>query len=129
MNNCFLLIRDDLKKIVNFSDKCVNAGIVEDDIFATIYPNDIYKYLKNGLVSTIVIDSELYNLEIATKIKAYSETHNMQLVLITKNKAKRTIRMLMDRNIKYINPEISALDLRDIFNLAESYNIKKAVHM
>lgn len=128
-NSGVLLVQNDLKKIVSFAEKCINAGVNEEDIYATVYAEDITRFLKTKGISTIIIDSEQYNLDSATVIKNFSQESHLQLLLVTPNKMKKTLRMLMDKNIKYINSEINSIDLAKVLGYYEPFNLKKVVHM
>lgn len=126
---CILLVQDDLKKIVEFAQKCVEADVDESSIFATVNPEDIPRFLNTKNISTIIIDSDLYNLNSASVIKNYSLEQPIQVLLITSNMSKKTIRMIMDRNLKYINSGITSKDLGKILGTVEEFSFKKVVHM
>ncbi len=123
-----LLVREDLCKVVEFAQKCVEAGIDETDIFATIDSSDIIRFLNTKAISTVIIDSDLYNLNTASILKQYSQFQNIQILLITDSKAKKTIRMIMDKNLKYLNPGICPSDLAKIIVPFEVPVLKKVAH-
>lgn len=133
MNNCkkkrVLLVQDDLNKIVGFAQKCQEAGIDESSIFATVYPEDISRFLNTKDISTIIIDSELYNLSSASVIKNYSNEQDIQVLLVTNNISKKTIRMLMDKNLKYIHSSIKGSDLGKILGIFQEFCFKKVADL
>lgn len=126
---CILLVQDNLKKIVGFSQKCVEAGIDESSIFATVYPEDIARFLNTKNISTIIIDSELYNLNTASVIKSYSSEQDIRILLVTSMMSKKTIRMIMDKNLKYINQSISSNDLGKILSRFDEVSLKKVIDL
>ncbi len=127
--NGILIVQDDLQKIVNFSEKCLKAGIDESGIYATVYATDIYRLLSTKNISTIIIDSEFYNLSTAATLAKFSAEKGLQVLLVTSNRFKKTIRMIMDRNLRYINPNISYKDLGIILKPTINSAIQKVVHL
>lgn len=126
---CILLVQDDLKKIVGFAQKCVEAGIDESSILATVNPEDISRFLNTKNISVIIIDSDLYNLNSASIIKNYSLEQDLQVLLVTSQMTKKTIRMIMDKNLKYINANILSNDLGKILGTVKEFSLKKVMHL
>lgn len=124
-----LLVQNDLKKIVNFSEKCINAGVDENSIYATVYAEDIDKFVKSKEINTVIIDSELYNLNSASILRSYAQEKKLKVLLVTSAFTKKTIRMLMDKNLEYIHCEIDSKSLAEILGLNKRVYFKKAVHM
>ena len=106
-----LLIREDLCKVVDFAQKCVEAGVDETKIFATIDSSDLVRFLNTKSIHTVIIDSDLYNLHTASILKNGAQLQDIQVLLITDSKSKKTLRMMMDKNLKYVNPNITSADL------------------
>lgn len=132
MNNkkeCTLLVQNDLNKIVELAQKCVEAGIDETNVLATVYPEDISRFLNTKNISTIIIDADLYNLNSASVIKNYSLQKDIKVLLLTSKMSKKTIRMMMDKNLKYISEEITGKDLGIILKMSKEMDFKKVANM
>jgi len=124
-----LLVQSDLNKIVSMSEKCISAGIDDETIYATIYGEDIQKFLMSKGIGTVIIDSDMYNMETASILKAYSSLSDLDVILVTKTSMKKTIRMIMDENLKYINAEISSENLARVLGIYQPFWFKKVVHL
>ncbi len=123
-----LIVRDDLCKVVDFAQKSIEAGVDEAKVFATIEPCDIIRFLNTKSIAAVIIDSEMYNLNTASILKNYSQVQELQILLLTDSKSKRTIRMMMDKNLKYVNSNISSRDLNSIFLSLYAPSLKKVAH-
>lgn len=128
-NGCVLLVQTDLKKIVSFAQKCIEAGIDEKKIFATVYPGDIPRFLNAQGIGSIIIDSELYNHSSANTLRTCAQERDLNVLLVTSDRFKKTIRMMMDKNLRYISQSISSDDLAQIINYDCNWSYKKVVHM
>ncbi len=130
-NTCssILIVQSDLQRIVNFSQKCLEAGVDESSLYATVYVEDILGLLSTKNISTIIVDADFYNLETASILKYFSEEKNLRVLLVTSNQFRKTIRMIMDKNLKYINPNISACDLNLVLNPTLCPLASKVVHL
>lgn len=128
-NTGVLLVQSDLNRIVSMSEKCISAGIDDETIYATIYGEDIQKFLMSKGIGTVIIDSDMYNMTTASILRAYSEQSDLDVILVTKTSMRKTIRMIMDENLKYINAEISSEDLAKVLGIYQPYWFKKVVHL
>ncbi len=128
-NTGILLVQSDLNKIVSMSEKCISAGIDDETIYATVYGEDIQKFLMSKGIGTVIIDADMYNMETASILKAYSSFSDLDVILVTKTAMKKTIRMIMDENLKYINAEISSEDLARVLGIYQPFWFKKVVHL
>ncbi len=126
--SCILIVRDSLGKLVETAQKCIEAGVDENKIYATIDTADVSRLLGSKAISVVIIDSELYNLDTASILKNYSQEQNIQTLLFTDSKSKRTIRMIMDSNLKYLNTNISSGDLSSVFYSILQPELKKVAH-
>ena len=126
--NCILLVQKDLKDIVSLSQKCIEAGFDENKIYATVSCDDISRFLNTKSISTIIIDSDLYNLKTATNIVNHALSDNLKTILVKSESSQKTIRMIMDKNLKYISMNINAKDLMAILFADSDISAKKVVH-
>jgi len=124
-----LLVQSDLNKIVSMSEKCISAGIDDETIYATVYGEDIQKFLMGKGIGTVIIDADMYNMESASILKTYSSLSDLDVILVTKTSMRKTIRMIMDENLKYINAEISSEDLAKVLGIYQPFWFKKVVHL
>lgn len=126
--NCVLLVQKELKDIVHLSQKCIDAGVDENVIFATVSSDDITRFLNTKNIATIIIDAELYNLGTASIIQNHAINSNLNIIIIKSEFIKKTIRMMMDKNLKYISPNMSIQDLTKIIIPSDNER-KKVVHL
>lgn len=127
-NSGLLLVQSDLKKIVAMSEKCICAGVDDEVIYATVCGDDIQKFLMGKNIGTVIIDSEMYNMGTASILKAYSKVSDLKVILVTTSFARKTIRMIMDEDLKYINAEIKCTDLSRVLGIYEPFSFKKVMH-
>lgn len=127
--NCILLVQRDLKDIVSLSEKCIEAGVDENTIYATVSSDDISRFLNTKNISTILIDLELYDLGSASTIKNHALNANLQTLLIKSAFSKKTIRMMMDKNLKYISLNMKSEDLAKVLFTDDELDCKKVVHL
>ncbi len=127
--NCILIVEKDLKNIVSLSQKCIEAGVDENCIFATISTSDISRFLNTKNISTVIIDSELYNLKSASVIKNFALNENLETILVKSEFTKKTIRMMMDKNLKYISLNMKSNDLSRVLASDDKIVEKKVVHL
>lgn len=126
--NCVLLVQKELKDIVHLSQKCIDAGVDENVIFATVSGDDITRFLNTKNIATIIIDADLYNLGTASIIQNHAINSNLNIVIVKSEFIKKTIRMMMDKNLKYISPNMNIEDLAKII-IPDRIEHKKVVHL
>lgn len=126
--NCVLLVQKELKDIVHLSQKCIDAGVDENVIFATVSSEDITRFLSTKNIATIIIDADLYNLRTASIIQNHAINSNLNIILVKSEFVKKTIRMMMDKNLKYISPNMSISDLAKVI-IPRGNEHKKVVHL
>lgn len=127
--NCVLLVQKELKEIVHLSQKCIDAGVDENVIFATVSSDDITRFLSTKNISTIIIDAELYNLTTASTIQNHAINSNLNIIIIKSEFVRKTIRMMMDKNLRYISPNMNASDLAKVILPDTRHSHKKVVHL
>ena len=68
-----LLIQNDIKEITDITEKCIEAGICERNIFSVTEAESAERYLEIAGISYVIIDANLYNFVVSSTIDKFSE--------------------------------------------------------
>ena len=98
-----LLIQNDIRKLSELSEKCLEAGICEKNIFSVSEIDSAERYLEIAGISYVIIDADLYNYVIADTISKVSEYFPIQTVITNAKDEQKTLRMLNDKSLTFIN--------------------------
>lgn len=108
-----LLIQNDLKRLSELSEKCLEAGICDKNIFSVSETESAERYLEIAGISYVIIDADLYNFVIADTINKFSEYFPIQTVITNARPEQKTLRMLNDKSLTFLN---SYEELADILH-------------
>lgn len=86
-----LLIQDDIQALSELTQKCLEAGISERNIFSVTETESAQRYLEIAGISYVIIDADMYNYVIASTISEFSEYFPIQTV-ITNAKPNKNIK-------------------------------------
>lgn len=106
-----LLIQDDIKTLSELTEKCLEAGICEKNIFSVTESESAERYLEIAGISYVIIDADLYNFVIANTINKFSEYFPIEVIITNAKPEQKTLRMLTDKNLTFLN---ETDDLTDI---------------
>lgn len=98
-----LLIQDDLRTTSELSQKCLEAGICEKNIFSVSDAESAERYLEIAGISYVIIDADLYNFVVASTIERFSEYFPIQTVITNAEPEQITLRMLNDKSLTFLN--------------------------
>ena len=108
-----LLIQDKLQAISELTEKCLDAGICEKNIFSVADAESAERYLEIAGISYVICDADLYNYVIASIIEKFSEYFPIQTIITNAKPEQMTLRMMNDKSLTFIN---SANELDDILH-------------
>ena len=98
-----LLIQKDLNTTAELTKKCVEAGISEKNIFSVTEIESAERYLEIAGISYVIIDADMYNYVIASVIEKFSEYFPIQTVITNSKPEQRTLRMMNDRSLTFLD--------------------------
>lgn len=98
-----LIIQDDLNMTAEITEKCFEAGISERNIFSVTEADSAERYLEIAGISYVIIDADLYNYVVASVIEKFSEYFPIQTVITNSKPEQRTLRMLSDKTLTFID--------------------------
>ena len=98
-----LLIQNDFQAISELTEKCLEAGISEKNIFSVTEADSAERYLEIAGISYVIIDADMYNYVVATIINKFSEYFPIQTVITNAKPEQRTLRMLNDKSLTFIS--------------------------
>ena len=98
-----LLIQNDFQAISELTEKCLEAGISEKNIFSVTEADSAERYLEIAGISYVIIDADMYNYIVATIINKFSEYFPIQTVITNAKPEQRTLRMLNDKSLTFIS--------------------------
>ena len=111
-----LLIQNDIQSLSELTEKCLEAGISEKNIFSVTEAESAERYLEIAGISYVIIDADMYNYVVATIINKFSEYFPIQTVITNAKPEQKTLRMLNDKSLTFVKSydEIpSVLQARD----------------
>ncbi len=96
-----LLIQNNFQTISVLTEKCLEAGISEKNIFSVTEADSAERYLEIAGISYVIIDADMYNYVIATIIDKFSEYFPIQTVITNAKPEQKTLRMLNDKTLTF----------------------------
>ena len=98
-----LLIEEDIKAVSELTEKCLEAGISEKNIFSVNEIESAERYLEIAGISYVVINADLYNFIIASTIEKFSEYFPIHVIIRNAKPEQKTLRMMNDKSLTFIN--------------------------
>ncbi len=98
-----LIIQEDLNTIAEITQKCIEAGISEKNIFSVTESDSAQRYLEIAGISYVIIDANMYNFVIASVIEQFSEYFPIQTIITNSTLEQKTIRMMNDKSLTFID--------------------------
>ena len=98
-----LLIQKDIIAISELTEKCIESGISERNIFSVTEIESAERYLEIAGISYVVIDADMYNYVVASVIEKFSEYFPIQIIINNSKSEQKTLRMMSDKSLVYIN--------------------------
>ncbi len=98
-----LIIQKDLNTIAEITEKCIEAGIYEKNIFSVTDAEAAQRYLEIAGISYIIIDAEMYNFVVASVIEQFCEYFPIQTIITNSTLEQRTLRMMNDKSLTFID--------------------------
>ena len=98
-----LLIQNDIKAIAEYTEKCVESGVSERNIFAVSDAESAERYLEIAGISHVVVDANLYNFMVSSIVEKFSEYFPIQTIITNAKSEQKTLRMLNDKSLAYVN--------------------------
>ena len=109
-----LLIQNNLKTISDLTERCIDAGICEKNIFSVSDAESAERYLEIAGVSYVIIDADLYQYVIASIIEKFSEYFPIQTIITNAKQQQMTLRMLNDKSLTFLKSS------DDLYNVLHS---------
>ena len=98
-----LIIQENLNTIAEITEKCIEAGISEKNIFSVTEAESAQRYLEIAGISYVIIDANMYNFVIASVIEQFSEYFPIQTIITNSTLEQKTIRMMNDKSLTFID--------------------------
>ena len=98
-----LIIQEDLNTIAEITEKCIEAGISEKNIFSVTEADSAQRYLEIAGISYVIIDANMYNFVIASVIEQFSEYFPIQTIITNSTLEQKTLRMMNDKSLTFID--------------------------
>lgn len=98
-----LLIQNDIKAIAEYTEKCVESGVSERNIFAVSDAESAERYLEIAGISHVIVDANLYNFMVSSIVEKFSEYFPIQTIITNAKAEQKTLRMLNDKSLTYVN--------------------------
>lgn len=98
-----LLIQNDIKAVAEYTEKCVESGVSERNIFAVSDAESAERYLEIAGISHVIVDANLYNFMVASIVEKFSEYFPIQTIITDAKPEQKTLRMLSDKSLTYVN--------------------------
>lgn len=100
-----LIIQQDLNTIAKITEKCIEAGVCENNIFSVTEIDSAQRYLEIAGISYVIINADMYNFVIATVIEQFCEFYPIQVIITGSGHEQRTLRMMNDKFITFADSE------------------------
>ena len=96
-------------------EKCLDAGVLEDNIFNH---NSIFniKEALNGEISHIIINARLYNYFVFSVLDKFVAEKRLSILIYHGDDEHKTIRLITDERLLHINKNTTALLLRKLLD-------------
>lgn len=98
-----LIIQEDLSLAAEITEKCIEAGISEKNIFSVADADSAERYLEIAGISYVIIDAEMYNFVVASLIERFSEYFPIKILITGSSPEQRTLRMMSDKSLIFID--------------------------
>ncbi len=98
-----LLIQDNIQNISLLTEKCLEAGISEKNIFSVNDADSAERYLEIAGISYVIIDADLYNFVVASTINKFSEYFPIKTIITNAKPEQKTLRMMTDKSLIFLN--------------------------
>lgn len=98
-----LLIQKDIRAISDLTERCLESGISERNIFSVTEIESAERYLEIAGISYVVIDADMYNYVIASIIDKFSEYFPIQTIITNAKSEQKTLRMMNDKSLVFVN--------------------------
>lgn len=98
-----LLIQNDIRAIAEYTEKCVESGISERNIFAVSDAESAERYLEIAGISHVVVDANLYNFMVSSVVEKFSKYFPIQTIITNAKAEQKTLRMLSDKSLTYVS--------------------------
>lgn len=115
-----LLIQDNLKTVSELTEKCLEAGISEKNIFSVSDAQSAERYLEIAGISYIIVDADLYNFVLDSIIEKFNAYFPIQTIIINGKPEQITLRMLNNKSLTYVN---SLEEIPDLLKGSQRNNI------
>lgn len=100
-----LLIQNNIKTLAELTEKCLEAGISEKNIFSVSDADSAERYLEIAGISHIIVDASLYNYMVASVIDKFAEYFPIQVIINNIKPEHKTLRMMTDKSLCFIDSE------------------------
>ena len=106
-----LIIQEDLNIIAEITEKCIEAGISEKNIFSVTEADSAQRYLEIAGISYVIIDANMYNFVIASVIEQFSEYFPIQTIITNSTLEQKTLRMMNDKSLTFIDSYVELAEV------------------
>lgn len=106
-----LLIQKDIKAVSELTEKCLETGICEKNIFAVSDADSAERYLEIAGISYVIVDADMYNYVVASIIEKFSEYFPIHIIITNAKPEQKTLRMMNDKSLTFINSYDEILDV------------------
>ncbi len=106
-----LLIQKDIKAVSELTEKCLETGICEKNIFAVSDADSAERYLEIAGISYVIVDADMYNYVVASIIEKFSEYFPIHTIITNAKPEQKTLRMMNDKSLTFINSYDEILDV------------------
>ena len=106
-----LLIQKDIKAVSELTEKCLETGICEKNIFAVSDADSAERYLEIAGISYVIVDADMYNYVVASIIEKFSEYFPIHTIITNAKPEQKTLRMMNDKTLTFINSYDEILDV------------------
>ena len=98
-----LLIQKDIKAVSELTEKCLETGICEKNIFAVSDADSAERYLEIAGISYVIVDADMYNYVVASIIEKFSEYFPIHTIITNAKPEQKTLRMMNDKSLTFID--------------------------
>ena len=103
--------KKDIKAVSELTEKCLETGICEKNIFAVSDADSAERYLEIAGISYVIVDADMYNYVVASIIEKFSEYFPIHTIITNAKPEQKTLRMMNDKTLTFINSYDEILDV------------------
>ena len=103
--------KKDIKAVSELTEKCLETGICEKNIFAVSDADSAERYLEIAGISYVIVDADMYNYVVASIIEKFSEYFPIHTIITNAKPEQKTLRMMNDKSLTFINSYDEILDV------------------